>query len=104
MQAHAGPERRVPRPFGRPPKVEKRIAGLEVCGSKHWPTPSETQLRCCVCKATGVTKKHSGSAISVKWDCALRMPVLKITTQRHSSNNITCDFLTKNCGIKLICK
>ena len=56
MLAHAGPERRVPRPLGRPPKVEKRVARL-VCVSKHWPTPSETQLRCCVCKARGVTKK-----------------------------------------------
>ena len=62
MLAHAGPERRVPRPLGRPPKVEKRVARLEVCGSKHWPTPSETQLRCCVCKARGVTKK-------VFWKC-----------------------------------
>jgi len=30
---------------------------LEVCGSKHWPTWSEMQLRCCVCKGRGVTKK-----------------------------------------------
>ena len=95
MLAHAGPERRVPRPLGRPPKVEKRVARLEVCGSKHWPIPSETQLRCHVCKARGVTKKCSGSAVSVKWDCALRILVLKITTQRHSSNNITCDDLLK---------
>ena len=62
MLAHAGPEQRVPRPLRRPPKVEKRVARLEVCGSKHWPTPSETQLRCHVCKARGVTKK-------VFWKC-----------------------------------
>ena len=80
MLAHAGPEWRVPRPLGRPPKVEKRVARLEVCGSKHWPIPSETKLRCRVCKARGVTK-CSGSAVSVKWDCALRILVLKITTQ-----------------------
>ena len=46
MLAHAGPERRVPRPFGRPPNVESHVARLEVCGSKHWPIPSEMQLRC----------------------------------------------------------
>jgi len=57
MLALAGPERRVPRPLGRPPKVEKCVARLEVCGNKYWPTPSETQRRCRVCKARGVTKK-----------------------------------------------
>ena len=88
MLAHAGP-----RPLGRPPNVESHVARLEVCGSKHWPIPSETQVSCRVSEARGVTKKCSGSAVSVKWDCALRIPVLKITTQRHSSNNITCDFL-----------
>ena len=62
MLTYAVPERRVPRSLGRPPKVEKSVARLEVCGSKHWPTPSETQLRCCVCKARGVTKK-------VFWKC-----------------------------------
>jgi hypothetical protein len=30
MLPHAGPERRVTRPLGRPPKVEKRVARLEV--------------------------------------------------------------------------
>jgi len=101
MLAHAGPEWRVPRPLGIPPKVDNHVARLEVCGSKHWPIPSETRLRCRVCKARGVTKKKcSGSAVSVKWDCPLRILVLKITTQRHSSNNITCDLLNKNCGIK----
>jgi hypothetical protein len=40
----------------------------------------------------------------VKWGCALRILVLKITTQRHSCNNITCDLLQKNCRIKPICK
>ena len=73
MLAHARPEQRVPRPLGRPPKAEKRVARLEVCGSKHWPTLSETQLRCRVCKARGVTKKCSGSAVSVKWACALKL-------------------------------
>jgi hypothetical protein len=57
MLAHAGPDRRIPRSLGRPPKVEKYVAGLEVCGSKHWHTRSETQLRCRVCKDRGVTKK-----------------------------------------------
>ena len=57
MLAHAGPDRRVPRPLGRPPNVETHVASLEVCGTKHWPTRSEKQLRCHVCKARGVTKK-----------------------------------------------
>ena len=43
-------------------QVEKRVARLEVCGSKHWPTLFETQLRCRVCKTRGVTKK-------VFWKC-----------------------------------
>ena len=55
--AHAGPERRVPMPLGRPPNVELHVARLEVCGSKHWTTQSETQLMCRVCKARGVTQK-----------------------------------------------
>jgi len=57
MLAQVGPERTVPRPLGRPPNVESHVAMLEVCGSKHWPTRSETQLRCRVCKARGATKK-----------------------------------------------
>ena len=57
MVAHAGPERRVSRPLGRPPNVELHVARLEVCGSKHWPIPSETQLRYRVCKVRGVTQK-----------------------------------------------
>jgi hypothetical protein len=57
MLAHAGPDQRVPRPLGRPPNIESNIARLEVCGSKHWPILSETQLMCCVCKPRGVTKK-----------------------------------------------
>ena len=57
MLAYAGPEWRVPRALGRPPNVESHVARLEVCGSKHWPTPSETQLSCRVCKARGVTQK-----------------------------------------------
>ena len=57
MLAHAGPERRVPSPLGRPPNVESHVAMLEVCGSKHWPTRSEMQLRCHMGRARGVTKK-----------------------------------------------
>ena len=93
MLAHVGPERSLPRSSGRPPKVEKHVAMLEVCGSKHWPTPSEMQLRCHVYKARGVTVLEV--PLSVKWDCTLRILVLKITTQRHSSN-ITCNLLKKN--------
>ena len=57
MLAHAGPEREVPRPLGRPPNVEKQVARLEVCGSRHWPVPSETRLRYRVCNTRGVTWK-----------------------------------------------
>ena len=55
--ALAGPKQRVPRSLGRPPNLESHIARLDVCGSKHWFTRSETQMRCPVCKARGVTKK-----------------------------------------------
>jgi len=57
MLAHAGPEQRKPRPLGRPPNTELQVARLKACGRKYWPTPSEMQLRCRVCKARGVTKK-----------------------------------------------
>jgi len=58
MLAHAGPEQRVPRPLGRPPNVESHVTvtSLEVCSSKQWPIPPETQLRCHMCKARGVTR------------------------------------------------
>jgi hypothetical protein len=56
MLAQAGPERRIPRQLGRPPNVELQVTKLKVCGSKYWPTPSETQLRCRMRKARGVTK------------------------------------------------
>jgi len=102
MLAHAGPERRVPSPLDRPPNIESHVSKLEVCGSKHWPIPSEMQLRCRVCKARGVTQKVFVK-FRVKWGCALKKHVLKITTQRHISNNITCDLLKKTWGIKPIC-
>ena len=57
MLAHAGPDQRVPRAWGRPPNVETHVTRLEVCSSKHWPILSETQLRCHMCKARGVTQK-----------------------------------------------
>ena len=57
MLAHAGPERRNPRPLVRPRNVELQVARLEVCGSRHWPTLSEMQLRCHMFKARGMTKK-----------------------------------------------
>ena len=55
MLAHAGPEWRIPRPLGRPLNVESHVARLKVCGRKHWPTISEMQLRCHMCKARSVT-------------------------------------------------
>jgi len=57
MLAHFGPERRIPWPIVRPPNVELHVARLKVCSSKHWPIPSQTHLRCRVCKAMGVTQK-----------------------------------------------
>ena len=57
MLAHAGPEQRIPRPLGKPPNVELHIARFKVFGSKHWPIPSETQLRCRMCKVRGVAQK-----------------------------------------------
>ena len=56
MLAHAGQEWRVPTPLHRPPNVDPHVSRLEVCGSKHWPTRSETQLRCRVGKSRGVTE------------------------------------------------
>jgi len=75
MLAHAGPEREVPRPLGRPPNVEKHVARLEICGSRHWPVPSETQLRCRVCNTRVVTRKvyvkcrKCGVGLCVKKTC-----------------------------------
>jgi hypothetical protein len=63
MLAHTGPEWRVPRPLGRPPNVESHVAMLKVCDSKQWPTRPVTKLRCRVCKARGMTKKFSWSAV-----------------------------------------
>jgi len=40
MLAHALPEREVPWPLGRPPNVEKHVARLKICGSRHWSVPS----------------------------------------------------------------
>jgi hypothetical protein len=83
MLAHAGTEWRVPRPLGRPPNVESRVATLEVCGSKRWPSRSEKKPRCRVCKARGTTKKFLWSAVSVMWDCVWNKHVSKTTTPRH---------------------
>jgi len=57
MLAHVGPERIIQRKLSRPPNVESHVARLKVCGSKHLPIPSETQLRCHICKAKAVTQK-----------------------------------------------
>jgi len=85
------------------PNVESHIARLKACSSTHWPILSETQLRCHVCNARAVTQKFS-SAISVKWDCVIKEHVLKTTTLRYSSNNIRCNLVKKNWGLKPICK
>ena len=105
MLAHAGPEQRVPRPLGRPPNVESQVTGLEVCGSKHWPIRSEMQLRCRVCKARGVTQKVFVKCRKCEVGlCIKKKRVLRITTQRHSSNNIRHDLLQKTGELKPICK
>ena len=96
---------RVPRPLGRPPDIESHVARLEVCAGKHWPIPSDTQLRCRACKARGVTQKVFVKCR--KCEVGLRIKknmVLKITTQRHSSNNIRFDLLNKTWWLKPICK
>ena len=71
MLALAAPEWRIPKPLGRPPKVEAQVDWLNVCSSRHWPILSETQLRCCLFKARGISQKFSSSAVNVKWDCVL---------------------------------
>jgi len=101
--AHAGLERRIPRLLGRPPNVESQATRLEVCGSKHWPTQSETQLRCRI--RPGVRqKKFSWSAVRVTWDCVWNKHVTKTTTPRHNCKNIWCDLPKKNLGLKTIHK
>jgi len=57
MLAYAGPEWRITKPLGRTPNVELQVARLEACSRKYWPTLSEMQLRCHVCKVRGMTKK-----------------------------------------------
>ena len=93
MLAHAGPEWTEQRTLGRPPNVESHVARLEVCGSKQWPTPSEMQLRYHMCKARGVTQKVFVKCCKCEEGLCVKKHVLKITTQRHSSNNIRCDLL-----------
>ena len=88
MLAHVGPERRVLRPLGRPPNVESHVARFEACCSKHWPIPSETQLRCRVFKARRVIQKVFEKCRKCEVGQCVTKHVLKITAQRHSSDNI----------------
>ena len=103
MLAHVGPEWRVTWPLGRPANVESHIASLEVCGSKHWTIPSETQLSYHVFKARGVTQKVYVKCHKCEVGLCVKQHILKITTLRHSSN-IRCDLLKKEWGLKPICK
>ena len=49
--AHAGQERNVQRPIGRPPAAATQVVRIEEHGRKRWPTPSAMRRRCvCVRK------------------------------------------------------
>ena len=56
MLAHVGPEWRIPRLLGRSPNVEAHVARLKACSKNIGLCSSAMQLRCCMCKARGVTK------------------------------------------------
>ena len=84
--AHAGPEQRLPRTLGRTTNVESQVARLEVCGRKHWPVPSETQLSCRVCKARGVTQKVFVKCSKCEVGLCVKKRVLRVTAQRRSSD------------------
>ena len=97
MLVHAGPERRVPRPLDRPPNFESHVAMLEVCDSKHWPTRSETKLRCCVFK--GMTKKVFVKCCKCDVGlCVWNKHVSKTAAPRHNCKNIWCDLRKKKFG------
>jgi len=49
LLAHAGHERNVIRPIGRPPAAATLVIRFEERGRKHWPIPSATQRRRRVC-------------------------------------------------------
>ena len=83
--AHAGPEQRLPRTLGRTTNVESQVARLEVCGRKHWPVPSETQLSCRVCKARGVTQKVFVKCCKCEAGLCVKKRVLRVTAQRRIS-------------------
>ena len=43
LLAHAGHERNVQRPIGRPPAAATQVVRFEESGRKHWPLPSATR-------------------------------------------------------------
>jgi len=49
LEAHAGHERNVQRPIGRPPAAATQVVRSEESGRKHWPILSATRRRCHVC-------------------------------------------------------
>ena len=53
MLAQAGYQRTVPRPLGRRPSAAAQVNRLEASGSKHWPVPGATRIRCRACSARG---------------------------------------------------
>jgi len=59
LLAHAGHERNVQGPIGRPPAAATQVVRLEERGTKHWPIPSATRRRCCVYAEKGVTRNVS---------------------------------------------
>jgi len=69
LLAHAGHERNVQRPIGRPPAAATQVIRFEEHGRKHWPIPSATRRRCRVCAEKGVTRNVS--VICERCDIAL---------------------------------
>jgi hypothetical protein len=70
MLAHAG--RSQPRPqrsLGRPPALSSTIARLEEANRHHWPTSSNTKLRCRVCSSRG--KRRTVGTKCIKCDVGL---------------------------------
>jgi len=69
LLAHAGHERKVQRPIGRPTAAATQVIRFEECGRKHWPILSATRRRCRVCVEKGVTRNVS--VICERCDVAL---------------------------------
>jgi hypothetical protein len=69
MLARSGYEPRPSKPVRRPAKTSTNIERLDTRHNKHWPARSDTQRRCRVCSARGMTR--SVKLICVQCDVAL---------------------------------